>query len=242
MSANDYSVSPTEGSTRIPEIVLSKDNTFTPALLVIDMQNDFVNGTLAVPDAASIIDPINDMITLPFKVKIATRDFHPGNHVSFAETHQKPLFSTATIYHPDDPDQIKGLMQVLWPIHCVADTSGADFTPGLKSTSFDAVVHKGTHPNIESYSAFRDIWHRGESELPQLLRENQVTDVFIVGLAGDYCVKYTALDSVDFGYTTWVVKDAVRSISKEEVAWEEMRKKGVQFTNKKETMERLGSS
>ncbi|TFK41871.1 pyrazinamidase/nicotinamidase [Crucibulum laeve] len=214
---------------------------YTPALIIIDMQNDFVYGTLAVPDAATIIEPVNSLIDLPFKVKVATRDFHPDSHISFAETHRKPLFSTTMIYHPEDPHEIMGMQQVLWPIHCVAYTGGADFVPGLKTTEFDAVVHKGTHPNIESYSAFRDIWHKAVSELPDILASHGITDVYFAGLAGDYCVKYTALDAVEFGYKSWVVTDAVKSISQDQLAFEEMKKKGVELITCEDLMARLNA-
>ncbi|KAF9015718.1 Isochorismatase-like protein [Cyathus striatus] len=203
------------------------------------MQNDFVYGSLPVPGGSTIIDKVNEAIDLPFRVRIATRDFHPDNHISFAETHRKPLFSTTTIYHPDDKEQIMGVQQTLWPIHCVAYTGGADFVPGLKTTTFDAVIHKGTHPSIESYSAFRDIWHKGTTDLPTLLELNGITDVFFVGLAGDYCVKYTALDAVDFGYNSWVVSDGVKSISADEIAWNEMKEKGVKFLSLSELKAKL---
>jgi len=211
---------------------------FVPALIVIDMQNDFVYGSLPVPGGATIIDTVNKLIDLPFKLKIATRDFHPRNHVSFAETHDKDVYSKKMIFHPEDTDELMGIEQVLWPIHCVADTSGADFVPGLESTKFDAVVHKGIHPRIESYSAFRDIWGKGTTELPDILDEGGITDVYFVGLAGDYCVKYTAIDALTFGYKTWLVTDAIKSISDQELTFGELQKKGLHFTTSKE-LERL---
>ncbi|KAF8808061.1 pyrazinamidase/nicotinamidase [Phlegmacium glaucopus] len=203
---------------------------FVPALIVIDMQHDFVYGSLAVPGGETIISTINDIISLPgFKVKIATRDFHPDNHISFADTHQKPLFSTIPIFHPEDIERSKGIEQVLWPIHCVANTAGADFVANLKADSFDAIVHKGTHPHIESYSAFRDIWNKGKTELPELLSQKHVTDIFFVGLAGDYCVKYTAVDALEYGFKIWLVTDAIKSIAAEELTLEEMKRKGANF-------------
>ncbi|PPQ77022.1 hypothetical protein CVT25_014840 [Psilocybe cyanescens] len=218
--------------------------TFVPALIVIDMQNDFVYGSLAVPGGEKIIDRINTLIDLPFKTRIATRDFHPDNHISFANTHQKPLFSKATIFHPDDEEEADGCEQTMWPIHCVAYTGGADFVPGLKTTTFDAVVHKGTHPRIESYSAFRDIWGKAETELPGILEEKGVTDIYFAGLAGDYCVKYTAIDSIAYGYNTWLIKDAIKSISKQDsdLVFTEMDKKGIKFTTVKELQKLLEPS
>ncbi|KXN88876.1 Pyrazinamidase/nicotinamidase [Leucoagaricus sp. SymC.cos] len=214
----------------IPAISVETSD-YVPALVVVDMQNDFVSGSLAVPDATSILPIVNALIDLPFVVRVATQDFHPNNHVSFAKTHERPEYTTIDIYHPEDKDKALGMEQTLWPIHCVANTEGASFAPGLEHSKFDAVIHKGTHPSIESYSAFRDIWGRGETELPKALKQAGITDVYFCGVAGDYCVKYSAKDSVDYGYNTWVVKDAVKSISSSSLAWDEMEKKGVKFTS-----------
>lgn len=215
---------------------------FVPALLVIDMQNDFVTGSLPVPGGASVVNNINELITLDgFKTKIATKDSHPDNHVSFAQTHGKPLGTTITIYHPEDTEELMGLQQVLWPVHCVASTDGADFVPGLVQDKFDRTFFKGTHPRVESYSAFRDAWGRDASELPVFLEERGVTDVVCVGLAGDYCVKYTAVDAVDFGFRTWVVVDCTKTISDDSIAWDELKARGVRFTTLAEVKKRVGS-
>jgi nicotinamidase-related amidase len=223
--------------------IIDKDS-FVPALIVVDMQHDFVHGSLAVPGAEAIIETVNEVISLPgFKLKVATQDFHPSNHISFASTHQRPTFSTVMIYHPEDIlDKTKGIKQVLWPDHCVANTIGANFVKGLKTDSFDAIIHKGTHSHIESYSAFRDIWNKGETELPELLSKRKITDVFFVGLAGDYCVKYTAIDALEYGYKTWVVTDAIKSISDEEAAYEGLKKKGAHFLTSEELKHKLSNS
>ncbi|KDR85682.1 hypothetical protein GALMADRAFT_51791 [Galerina marginata CBS 339.88] len=214
-----------------PQHAAAENPNFVPALVVIDMQNDFVSGSLAVPGGETIIDSINCLIDLPFRLRIATRDFHPDNHVSFADTQKNALFSKVMIYHPDDKEQLFGIEQVMWPVHCVGYTDGSDFVPKLNSKVFDAVIHKGTHPDIESYSAFRDIWGKSETDLPRLLKEKEVTDVFFVGLAGDYCVKYTAIDAAEYGYNTWVVTDAIKSIAEDEtVHFDQMQKKGIKFT------------
>lgn len=209
--------------------------TFVPALLVIDMQYDFVHGSLAVPGAASVIPIVNNLLTLPgFATKLATKDFHPPNHISFAATHRKPVFSTTTIYPPGNFRKDMALEQVLWPIHCVASTPGSAFVEGLYSKAFNGIIHKGTHPDIESYSAFRDPWHLSTTELPTILKSLGITDVFIAGLAGDYCVKCTAIDAVDFGYKTWVIRDGVRSVSNTGTEWEEMAEKGIRIVNSAE--------
>lgn len=232
----------TDPSPYVPEteVIPNDGKAFHPALVVIDMQNDFVTGSLPVPGGASILPQVNDLIQLPFEAKIATRDHHPENHVSFAKTHERPEFTKIVIYHPADPAELLGKEQMLWPVHCVADTGGADFIPGLITDKFDATIMKGTHPNIESYSGFKDIWGKSETELPQILNDKGVTDVFYVGLAGDFCVKYTAIDSVEYGFRTWVVVDAVKSISQDEVAWNLMRDNGVRFTRTDDVKKRLG--
>ena len=225
---------------------IDKDPTpdFVPALIVVDMQHDFVHGSLAVPGAESIIGTVNKVISLPgFKLKVATQDFHPHNHISFASTHNKPTFTVVTIFHPEDIlDKTRGIEQVLWPDHCVANTIGANFVEGLKTDSFDAVIHKGTHSHIESYSAFKDIWNKGETELPELLSREKVTDIFFVGLAGDYCVKYTANDALDYGYNTWLVTDGIKSIADVEAAYEGLKKKGAHFLTSEELKNKFNSS
>ncbi|KAF8204019.1 pyrazinamidase/nicotinamidase [Pholiota molesta] len=231
-------------STSVPpqnESLEPKDRpTFVPALIVIDMQHDFVHGSLAVPGAESIIGEINALLDLPWKIRVGTRDFHPKAHISFAETHGKPPLSTTLIYHPDDVKKEKGVEQVLWPVHCVADTKGADFVEGLNSTKLDVVIHKGTHAHIESYSAFKDIWGHKSTELPGILEERGVTDIFFVGVAGDYCVKYTAIDAVKSGYRTWLVTDGIKFISDEEIALQQLSNKGVRLTTSKDVKQRIG--
>ncbi|KAG5340913.1 Nicotinamidase [Termitomyces sp. J132] len=205
--------------------------TFVPALLVIDMQYDFVYGSLAVRNGSEIIPAINDLLVHPFVAKIASRDFHPPDHISFAATHDKPLFSKTIIYPPGDKKQERGLEQVLWPKHCIANTPGSEFVEGFNQKALTGLVNKGTNREIEMYSAFRDPWHLANTTLPKLLEDHGVTDVFIVGIAGDYCVKSTAFDAIDFGYKTWVVRDAVRSVHDTGFEWGEMEKKGIKLVD-----------
>ncbi|KIL71565.1 hypothetical protein M378DRAFT_65809 [Amanita muscaria Koide BX008] len=212
----------------------------TNALVVVDMQYDFVYGSLAVSDADTIVDTINQLLDLSFVKKIGTKDYHPSDHVSFAATHDKPVFSTTTIYPPgEEKDESKALEQVLWPVHCVASTPGSEFVDKLHSDALDAVVHKGTHRDIESYSAFQDPWKITTTELPRLLSESGVTDVYVCGVAGDYCVKSTALDAVEYGYRTWVVQDAVKSVSNSGAEWKEMENRGVRAITSDELIRRL---
>ncbi len=230
----------TSNDDTVPTITVDTSD-YVPALVVIDMQHDFVYGSLAVPEAEAILPIVNNLIHLPFRVKVATRDFHPDNHVSFAKTHNKREHTTVTIYHPEDKEKALGIQQTLWPVHCVANTEGAELVPEIEQNKFDAVVYKGTHPSIESYSAFRDIWGRSETKLSEVLKEVGATDVYFCGLAGDYCVKYTARDSVDYGYKTWVIRDAVKSTSPSTLAWDEMERKGIKFTTFEEVKDKLQS-
>jgi nicotinamidase len=219
----------------------SVSDKFISALLVVDMQTDFVTGSLAVPDAASIIEQINFMLSLPFALKVGTKDFHPSDHISFASTHNKSVGERITIYHPGDTSAKPeaGIEQVLWPDHCVQSTPGCEFVEGLNSSALDAVVHKGTHPKVECYSAFGDPWGVTAMELPSLLSGKGVTDVFVVGLAGDYCVKWTSVDAAKNGWRTWVVKDVVRSVGNEGTEWDEMEKAGVMVIDSGEVKARL---
>jgi len=237
----------TQNAFAAPEV----SDKFIPALIVVDMQNDFVTGSLAVPDATSIIKPTNAILDLPFALKVGTKDFHPPGHISFASTHNKPVFEKITIYRPDvDPQDIQsGIEQCLWPDHCVQSTPGCEFAEGFNGSALHAVVHKGTHPKVECYSAFGDPWGVTSLELPRLLADNEVTDVFVTGLAGDYCVKSTAIDAANFRMKTksgvetklrtWVVKDLVRSVGSEGKEWEEMQKAGVMLVNSGEVKARV---
>jgi nicotinamidase/pyrazinamidase len=155
------------------------------ALLIIDVQNDFLpGGALAVPGGDEVIDPINALAADPrFAVVIATRDWHPADHSSFAEQ--------------GGP----------WPVHCVQGTPGAELTDRLNRDAIDAVIDTGTTPEAEGYSGFEN------PELRELLRLEQVSVVTIVGLATDVCVKHTAADALRETLQVTIVRDGVRGIS-----------------------------
>lgn len=215
------------------------------AILVIDVQNDFVSGTLAVHDADQIIDTINTLLTLPFALKVATQDYHPANHISFARNHtDKNVFDKITIFpppelvarrKPEDQKPLEALEQVLWPVHCVQDTTGVAFVDGLKHEGLE-IVHKGCDVGIECYSAFEDPWGLTNTGLEDKLRNKEVSNVFVVGLAGDYCVKFTALDAKKLGFNTFVIRDAVKSVSDEGTEWPEMTKAGVEIIDTAEEL------
>ncbi|KAI0677315.1 Isochorismatase hydrolase [Trametes maxima] len=198
---------------------MARPVTFCPALLVVDVQEDFCppNGSLAVPGGRDVVPLINELLQLPFVLKIATKDHHPPSHVSFASNHPNatPFVTTATITNPANPNETYETL--LWPTHAVADTPGNALVPELDASRVDAVVLKGTDPRVEMYSAFRSPLRdpplaSAVSDLEGRLRAAAVTDVFVVGLAGDYCVKNTARDSAELGWRTCVVEEGVRSV------------------------------
>ena len=174
------------------------------ALLPVDIQNDFLpGGTLAVADGDAVIAPANRLIEA-LDIVVATQDWHPANHSSFAENH--PDHSSYEII------ECNGLEQTLWPLHCVQGTTGAAFASQLPIDKADAVIHKGTESSIDSYSGFFDNGHRRTIGLAGYLRERQVTEVFVCGLATDFCVKFTALDSSEADFQTHLVTEACRGV------------------------------
>jgi len=177
------------------------------ALLLIDIQNDFIpGGSLAVPGGNEIIAVCNSL-QAHFDVVVATQDWHPANHQSFASNHSDKK--------PFDVIELHGLKQVLWPVHCVQGTEGAEFSPELHMNKVEAIFRKGTVPEIDSYSGFFDNGHRKTTALADYLRGKQIEEVYIAGLAADYCVYYTAKDALQEGFATFVIEDAVRAISRE---------------------------
>ncbi|VDB96708.1 unnamed protein product [Peniophora sp. CBMAI 1063] len=208
-------------------------NPFTPALIVVDVQEDFCppNGSLAVQDGRAIAEPINALLKLPFPLRIATRDFHPANHVSFASAHAdaKPFETILTITNPLNAAETQESRA--WPDHCVQGTPGVEIIPELDASRFTHVVDKGMDARVEMYSAFYDPFRVSVSKLPELLKEGGVTDVYVVGLATDYCVKATALDAAGEGYRVWVVSEATKAVDPSGLGKvrEGMEEKGVRF-------------
>ncbi|KAA8909792.1 Isochorismatase hydrolase [Sphaerosporella brunnea] len=216
---------------------------FKPALLVVDLQEDFCppSGALPVPNARDVIAPVNQLLSYPFALKLATKDWHPPSHVSFAANHAgspPPFVSTTTIEHP--LSAAHRYTTTLWPVHCVQHTRGSEFAAGFDCAKVDGTVHKGVDPRVEMYSAFCDPFRWTEagavsaSGLEQRLKALAITDVYVVGLAMDYCVKATAEDAVAFGFRTWVVRDGTRAVGGEEgarKAEEEMVAKGIRVVS-----------
>lgn len=175
------------------------------ALLLIDIQNDFIpGGALAVPGGDEIINAVNKLQD-HFDLVIATQDWHPSNHKSFASQHEgKEVFEKI---------ELDGLEQVLWPDHCVQGTSGADFSPKLNMNRVEAIFRKGTNAQIDSYSGFYDNGHLKSTGLADYLKGKGVTDVYLVGLAGDYCVYFSAKDAIAKGFKTYLIADGIRAIN-----------------------------
>ena len=198
------------------------------ALLIIDVQNDFcLGGSLAVPSANEVIPIINEMIKLSYSnndLVVATQDWHPEGHGCFASTHKVPVFSMGTL---------NGSPQVMWPNHAIQNSYGSKLHSDL--LDIPTVFCKGMDPTVDSYSGFFDNGGKNDTGLNKWLKEANVDEVYICGLATDYCVKFTALDAVKLGYNTIVVSDACRGVNFPEgsvkTACAEMTNAGVFFLN-----------
>ncbi len=174
------------------------------ALILVDLQNDFMpGGALPVPHGDQVI-PVANRVQHSFDLVVATQDWHPRDHGSFAANHPGR--------QPGDVIDLNGLEQVLWPVHCVQETTGAAFAPALDAHRVKRTFRKGTDPAIDSYSGFFDNGQRKSTGLSQYLRDNGVADLYILGLATDYCVKFTALDARRLGFDTHVIEDACRGV------------------------------
>lgn len=174
------------------------------ALILVDLQNDFMpGGALAVPQGDEII-PLADELQHRFDIVVATKDWHPPDHGSFAENHKGKK--------PGDRIILDGIEQILWPVHCVQNTHGAEFAPSFETSRIAHVFHKGTERNIDSYSTFFDNMHRRHTGLAHYLEKRGINEIYLMGLALDYCVKYSTLDARQLGLTTYVILDGCRGI------------------------------
>lgn len=173
-------------------------------LIIIDVQNDFVpGGALAVPEGDQVIPVINRILP-EFELVVATQDWHPSSHKSFASNHKgKQVFEVI---------ELNGLEQKLWPDHCVQDTSGADFHPGLEVKPIEAIFRKGMDPEIDSYSGFFDNGHRKSTGLAGYLKDKGATELYFCGLAGDICVYFSIIDALKEGFPATLIEDAARAL------------------------------
>jgi len=190
-------------------------------LVLIDLQNDFMpGGALAVENGDQIIPLINDLQE-KFELVIATQDWHAKGHSSFASSHKN-----SKVF---DVVNINGIQQVLWPDHCIQNSWGARFHEDLNTSHIETIFRKGTNLEIDSYSGFYDNAHLKSTGLAGYLREKGATKVYFAGLAGDYCVAYSVLDSIAEGFDTTLIEDATKAINLEgfqQMKLEIMRKGG----------------
>ncbi len=177
------------------------------ALLLIDIQYDFLpGGALAVPKGDEIVGVING-IQEKFDLVVATQDWHPPAHKSFASGHPgKNVF---------DVVDLDGLQQVLWPDHCIQGTRGAELSEAVNWNRTEAIFRKGTSPGIDSYSGLYDNGHKKSTGMADYLRGRNITSVYVTGLAADYCVYFTAKDALQEAFQTFIIEDATRAISVE---------------------------
>lgn len=196
------------------------------ALLIIDMQNDFCEGgALEVPDGSTIVPVINKLAE-NFDVVLQTQDWHPAGHSSFASTHAGK--------HPYDTIEMDYGTQVLWPDHCVQGTNGAEFHPELNTNKTQVIIRKGFRASVDSYSTFYENDHTTKTGLTGYLNARGIRDLYTVGLATDFCVKWSVLDGIKEGFAMHIVKDAVKGIDLDgslDNAWYEMKEAGVNIVH-----------
>ena len=201
-------------------------------LIIVDLQNDFCpGGNLAVPGGDEVM-PLANQLQSHFDLVVATQDWHPQDHMSFAVNH--PGYAVGEVININD------MPQVLWPQHCIQESKGAEFHAGLDLSKIKKIVHKGTETHTDSYSAFFDNAHKRSTGLSDYLRSEGVEEVYIMGLATDFCVKYSALDAVHCGFRVYVIEDACRGVELNAgdiaSALAEMRKVGVQVIKLKDVI------
>lgn len=193
------------------------------ALIVVDVQNGFTSGgNLAVAHAEQIIPYINQLAQY-FDNIVITQDWHPHNHVSFAENHVgKKAFDSIELDYGT---------QVLWPAHCIQGTPDAELHPDLHLPTAQLIIRKGFHVQIDSYSAFMEADQKTTTGLAGYLKAREIDTVFIVGIATDFCIAWTAIDACKLGFKTYVIADATKGIDLNgslQQAWQEMFAHGVQ--------------
>ena len=196
-------------------------------LILIDIQNDFIpGGSLPVPGGDEIIPAVN-AIQDKFDLVVATQDWHPQNHMSFASNHaeKKPLEET----------RVAGMQQTLWPDHCVQDSKGAEFHPGLITQKIEAIFRKGMDPEIDSYSGFYDNGHKKSTGLAGYLHEKGANDLYFCGLAADVCVYFSIKDALAEGFSATLIEDATRALDNKKFAKmkKELQELGMKVTDSK---------
>jgi nicotinamidase/pyrazinamidase len=202
------------------------------ALIIVDMQNDFMpGGALPVEEGNEIVEDVNTIAEIFDQhdgIIVLTQDWHPFNHLSFANSHPGK--------NPGDEYQTEAIGPILWPVHCVQGSIGADFHKSLKKDIANMIIRKGDDPEVDSYSGFLENDKETETGLSGYLKSLNIKRIFICGLASDYCCFYTAMDGVDFGFETFFIVDLTKGIDLPPGnianSLESMNKKGVKFVNK----------
>ena len=194
-------------------------------LLLIDIQNDFIpGGSLEVSGGDEIIPVVNDL-QQKFDLVVATQDWHPKNHMSFASNHDGK--------EPFEKIELHNMEQILWPDHCVQNSEGAEFHPDLHTKKVEAIIRKGMDPEIDSYSGFYDNGHKISTGLAGYLKEKGAGDLYFCGLAADVCVYYSIKDALKEGFSATLIEDATRALDDEKFAEmkKELQEKGMKVTN-----------
>jgi len=197
------------------------------ALILVDIQKDFMpDGPLPTHGGYSVV-PVANRLMDHLDLVVATQDWHPPDHGSFASNHEG--------VGPYEVTELAGLEQILWPDHCVRETEGAEFVDELRTDRIDQVVRKGTDPEIDSYSGFYDNDHRKATGLGEFLNDQGVDSIVLCGVATDVCVKFTALDGCELGFETWAVVDGCRGVGQQfgdiDAAFGEMREAGAKLVD-----------
>ncbi len=188
------------------------------ALIIVDVQNDFLpGGALAVPEGDRVI-PVINKISDRFPVVVATQDWHPATHMSFAvnQPGDKKAFEQGLV---------GGIRQLLWPVHCVQGSHGAELAGALRQEPVHAIIRKGINPEIDSYSAFFDMEGKNSTGLDGYLRSRNVDEIYVSGLAADVCVYFTIMDGIRLGYKCSLIEDASRPVEVEKGDYDRAREK-----------------
>ncbi|GAB6089606.1 bifunctional nicotinamidase/pyrazinamidase [Spirochaeta dissipatitropha] len=208
------------------------------ALLIIDVQNDFCpGGSLPVPQGDAVV-PVINRLSPHFDLVAATKDWHPKNHVSFSSNHPgAEVFDTISVH---------GLQQMLWPVHCVQNTEGAELHPDLNLAPVDLILHKGTKSRLDSYSAFFENDGTTPTGLESFLKGHDVQDVYLCGLAEDVCVFRSAEDAADCGFQVTIISDATAAVDTPAGIAEQTRAKlkarGVRYIHSRELLKQIGTA
>ena len=209
------------------------------ALILVDLQNDFLpGGALAVTAGDEVLPIANKMMSAGFQHVVATQDWHPANHGSFASNNPGAKVGSM--------GKLSGLDQVMWPNHCVQGTRGAEFAAQLDARKITKVFQKGSDPTVDSYSGFFDNGKRNSTGLSPYLKSSGVKEVVVMGLATDYCVKFTALDAVIEGFKVTFLEDGSRAVNihpeDEAKAIQEMKTAGITISSSEKYLANTGGT